>query len=122
MRGMPELDFIDYIESKPRTPAEDAEICEFIRRSRLESKKAKAARIKLEAKALVLLNHEQVELAYRLLSNLADNGTTIYQQRWAAAAKENCEEECLVRPIVKQKTRPPARQKKTARRTKSAKT
>ena len=87
MSRMPELDFIEVIQSKPLTPEEAAEISAFIRKGREARAKAKAAREKLEAKALALPPAERKQLAYRLISSLAADESDPSERAWAEAAK-----------------------------------
>jgi hypothetical protein len=86
MSRIPQLDFIEVIQSTPLTRAEAAEISAWIRRSREASAKAKAVREKLEAKALALPNDERTQLAYQLLKSLAADESNHSKREWAAAA------------------------------------
>ena len=63
------IDFI--INSGPLTAEDQAEISEWIRRSREGHAKAEAVRAKQEAKVLALPCAERTQLAHRLLSSLA---------------------------------------------------
>ena len=114
MGRMPELDFIEVIESKPLTREEAAELSEIIRKDREARVKASAARAKLEAKALALPSEERTQLAYQLLSSLASEETREPQREWASSAKAEFEQLHSSRPPTKAS-------KKTARRTKSSK-
>ena len=79
------VDFI--INSGPLTPADIAEISEFIRKDREARAKAAAARAKLEAKALALPPAERTHLAYQLISSLAADESDRSERAWAEAAK-----------------------------------
>ena len=115
MGRMPELDFIESIQSKPLTTKDVADIQEFIRRDREARAKTRAAREKLEAKALALPSPERTQLAYQLLSSLAAEEIDESQRQWASAAKAEFEQLHSSRPPIKAG-------KKPARRTKSART
>ena len=115
MGRMPELDFIDFIESKPLTSEDIAEISEIIGKDRAARAKARAIREKLESKALALPSEERTQLAYQLLSSLAAEGTDESQREWASAAKTDFEQ-------LHSKHLPTKTNKKLARRTKSART
>lgn len=79
------VDFI--INSGPLTAEDAAEISDWIRRNREAHAKARAAREKLQAKALALPSAERTQLAYQLLSSLATDDTNESTREWAAAAK-----------------------------------
>ena len=117
MGRMPELDFIDYIESKPLTPEDIAEISECIRKDRAGRVNVRTAREKLEAKALALPSSERTQLAYQLLSSLAAEEEEIdeSQRQWASTAKAEFEQLHSSRQPIKAG-------KKPTRRTKSART
>ena len=115
MSRMPELDFIEVIQSTPLTRAEAAEISAWIRRSRAASAKAKAAREKLEAKALTLPNDERTQLAYQLLKSLAADESNLPQREWATAATVQFEQ--LHAEQTPASTRP---EKKSRRRSSSS--
>jgi hypothetical protein len=107
------IDFI--ISGGPLPPEGAAEISEFLRQGREARAKARAAREKLEAKALALPNEERTQLAYQLLSSLAADETDESQREWASAAKAEFEQLHASRPPTKTN-------KKPARRTKPART
>ena len=113
MGRMPELDFIEFIESKPLTRAEVAEIRELIRKDQEAGTKARAAREKLEAKALVLPSAERTQLAYQLLSSLAAEESNLPECAWAAMAKSQFEQ-------LQSSQTPAPLVKKPRRRTKSS--
>ena len=114
MGRMPELDFIDFIESKPLTSEDIAEISEIIGKDRAARAKARAIREKLESKALALPSEERTQLAYQLLSSLAAEETGEPQCEWAFSAKAEFEQLHSSRQTMKAS-------KKPARRTKSSK-
>ena len=76
--------------------------------------KARAAREKLEAKALALPSEERTQLAYQLLSSLAAEEIDDTQREWASAAKARFEQ-------LNSSRRPTKAAQKPGRRTKSAK-
>lgn len=113
-----EPDGVDFIiNSGPLTPEDAAEISAWIRRRRAATAKARAAREKLEAKALALPSAERTQLAYHLLSSLATEESDEPAREWAAAAKARFETLRSPQPSVA-----PNQGKKAARRTKSART
>ncbi len=76
--------------------------------------KARAAREKLEAKALALPSEERTQLAYQLLSSLAAEEIDDTQREWASSAKARFEQ-------LNSSRRPTKATRKPVRRTKSAK-
>lgn len=106
------VDFI--IDGRPLTPAAAAEISDFLRKGREARAAARAAREKLEAKALTLPSSERTQLAYQLLSSLASEETDQPKRKWAAAAKSRFEK---LQSPPRAATKP---LKKSPRRTKSA--
>ncbi len=109
-----EPDGVDFIiNSGPLTPADIAEISEFIRKDREARAKSRSAREKLEAKALALPTAERTQLAYQLLSSLASEESNLPEHTWATTAKVQFEQ---LQPV-----QAPARsEKKSRRRTKSS--
>ena len=112
MGRMPELDFIDFIQSKPLTREEAAEISEYIRKDRESREKARIAREKLGAKALMLPCSERTQLAYQL-SSLAAEESNLPECAWAAMAKSQFEQ-------LQSSQTPAPLVKKPRRRTKSS--
>lgn len=110
MSRMPELDFIEFIQSGPLTPEDSAEISAWIQRSRAAEAKAKIAREKLKAKALALPTAERTQLAYQLLSSLVAEESSLPERAWAATAKEQFDQ---LRP-VQQPTRSGAKPRRRA--------
>ena len=88
-----EPDGVDFIiNSGPLTPEDAAEISAWIQRRREAGAKAKAAREKLESKALALPTDERTQLAYQLLSSLAAEESNWPERAWAATAKVQFEQ------------------------------
>lgn len=114
MSRMPELDFIEFIQSGPLTPEDSAEISAWIQRSRAAEAKTKIAREKLKAKALALPTAERTQLAYQLLGSLAAEESNLPERAWAAMSKVQFEQ---LHPV---QTPAPARpEKKPLRRASS---
>lgn len=109
-----EPDGVDFVIcSKPLTKRDAAMISAWIRKDRQQREKARAAREKLETKALALPCGERSQLAYQLLSSLVTEGTDESQRAWASAAKTDFEQLHAIRLPTKAN-------KKPTRRTKSA--
>ena len=73
MARMPELDFIETIQSEPLTDAEIGEIQNLIRQH--HASKATATRERIEAEALALPAAERVQLVQRVVASLANGGS-----------------------------------------------